>query len=133
MSIIGIDGPPPSEIASGVRFPGLPRFPVSPSQLPLGGRLKDYAQNWQVVLEDPWVLDTLTTGLQWRFHSRPLLTKLTNVMAAPVPIGASSHSVIGKGNAFNEYHSSSKRPTIARLLQQVHGAGSDDHQQTHPH
>jgi hypothetical protein len=37
----------------------------------VGARLRDFAKNWVMVLEDPWVLRTVSEGLVIYFSSRP--------------------------------------------------------------
>ena len=42
------------------------------SILPMGGRLKNSAQNWREISNDPWVISTVSEGLWLDFQSPPI-------------------------------------------------------------
>jgi hypothetical protein len=80
-----IDNQKPSDRTNtpGVQYPGLPKFPLQPRESKLGGRLAQYAENWALITQDSWILNTLTHGLQWIFIKRPPLLSLRDPSAAP--------------------------------------------------
>jgi hypothetical protein len=71
------------KLRPGVRYPGLPQFPLSPKKSLLGCRLALYPKNWALITQDSWILDTLNNGLQWPFLSRPPLLRLNRLQDAP--------------------------------------------------
>ena len=57
-------------------------------QIPVGGRLKHFIQEWESITDDQWVLKTLQEGLKLEFQETPHLTgiKHTSVNARNIPI-----------------------------------------------
>ena len=58
-------------------------IPLPPTPLPhtpVGGRLKFFAENWEEITSDPWVLRTVREGLTLKFKSRPPLSTV------PIPV-----------------------------------------------
>lgn len=57
-------------------------------QIPVGGRLKHFIQEWESITDDQWVLKTLQEGLKLEFQETPHLTgiKHTSVNARNLPI-----------------------------------------------
>jgi hypothetical protein len=72
-----------SSPVSGVQYPGLPKFPLQSQESFLGGRLAQFAQNWALITQDSWVLNTLKEGFQWIFYERPPLLRLLDLSVAP--------------------------------------------------
>ena len=53
-----------------------PHFPKPITSQPVGGRLQYFADNWQQITDDYWVLQTVQNGLTWEFDSPPPLSSV---------------------------------------------------------
>ena len=53
----------------------LPVFPKLLQSEPIGGRLTYYLQNWELITQDVWVLNTISQGHQWEFLEKPPLAR----------------------------------------------------------
>ena len=71
---------PPVEVGDEERVP-LPDPP--PSWEPVGGRLMQFAGQWERVTQDPWVLETVAKGYKIEFTGKPRLTTVPRW--TPVP------------------------------------------------
>ena len=63
-----VEGPPPLENTEDVS-----PLPLPLPNIPVGGRLVHFAQNWAKLTDDKWVLSLIKRGYKIPFRERPLL------------------------------------------------------------
>ncbi len=71
----------PTEASETDFVPELPPFPKEVGEEEIGGRLRDYVENWECIGADPWVIQTIASGYKWEFIEEPPLTSSPNVIS----------------------------------------------------
>jgi hypothetical protein len=61
-----------------------PVFSIPVAQQPVGGRLQEYWQNWQMICTDGWIVQFLREGYRLELDSRPPLRQIPVESKLPV-------------------------------------------------